>query len=139
MLADKDDARDAVQEALTQTMAKRRIDDPMNYCYQAVRHSAIDIMRHRNRFVSLDEKELQNMSDETLSDYQAVMLERAMQVRDRLPENQRRLVVMHDEEGLSHAEIAKQTGMSKMTVRRLLTKAHATMRKELTKKKEDKI
>lgn len=141
MLADKDDARDAVQEALTHTMAKRRLDDPMNYCYQAVRHSAIDIIRHRSRFVHLESQMLDEIvKDEPVeNDSYSQLLNRATHLRDKLPSALRALVILHDEKGLSYERLAKLTGMSSMTIRRRLNEVHVKMKKELKNKKETTI
>lgn len=59
------------------------------------------------------------------------MLERVMQLRDGLPKAMRALVRLHDEEGLTYAELAKLTGMSRMTIRRRLNEIHAEMREKL--------
>ena len=139
MLNNESDARDAVQEALTRTLSKRHLDDPLSYCYQAVRHAAIDIMRYRKRFVPLEETILMDAVRVPLNSYQTLLEERALLMRDNLPEVQRELVVMHDEDGLSYADISRMTGKSTMTIRRLLKKAHATLRKGMNQKKETTI
>ncbi|MBR4505659.1 MAG: sigma-70 family RNA polymerase sigma factor [Bacteroidales bacterium] len=131
MLNDDSDARDAVQEALTRTMTKRHVDNALSYCYQSVRHTAINIMRHRQRFVQFDGQILDEAAKDEYNESYADMLERVMQLRDGLPKAMRALVRLHDEEGLTYAELAKLTGMSRMTIRRRLNEIHAEMREKL--------
>ena len=134
-----EESKDAVQEALTRALTKRHLADPLNYGFQAVRHAAIDIMRYNQRYVPLDETVLAKECGEMFNDYKALLVERAMQIRDNLPVVQRKLVILHDEDGISYADISKMTGISQMTIRRQLKKAHATMRYEMKKRKENNI
>lgn len=134
MLNDDSDARDAVQEALTRTMTKRHVDDAIKYCYQTVRHMAINTLRHRRRFVQLEEQLADaDVRDESNESYYN-MLEQVLQLRNGLPKAERALVRLHDEEGLSYKELAKLTGLSQMTIRRRLNEIHAYLRKELENK-----
>ena len=139
MLNDDNDARDAVQEALTQTMSKRHVDDAMSYCYQAVRHTAVNIMRHRRRFVQLDGLVLNEAAKDESDESYHELLEQVMQLRDGLPKALRALVRLHDEEGLNYGELAKLTGMSRMTIRRRLSEIHAEMREKLGNNKKTTI
>ena len=139
MLNDDSDARDAVQEALTRTMSKRHVDDAMNYCYQAVRHIAINILRHRRRFVQLDRTVLNEASMVESNESYHDLLEQVMHLRNRLPKAMRALVRLHDEEGLNYDELAKLTGLSSMTIRRRLNEIHAEMREKLENNKKNTI
>lgn len=139
MLNDDSDARDAVQEALTRTMAKSRVSDPMSYCYQTVRHTAIDILRHRRRFVPLDEELINKASTEEDNGSYSSLLEQAMKLREGMPKAVRALMMLHYEEGLTYEELAKLTGMSRMTIRRRLGKAYKIMNEELKNKKQSNI
>ncbi|MCU0917961.1 MAG: RNA polymerase sigma factor [Planctomycetes bacterium] len=48
-----------------------------------------------------------------------------------LPERQRRVIILHRYEGLSHEEISKVTGWSKSAVESLLVRAYENLRKKL--------
>ncbi len=50
-----------------------------------------------------------------------------------LPERQRRVVILHRYEGLSHAEITEVTGWSQSAVESLLVRAYENLRKSLAK------
>ncbi len=139
MLANSDDARDTVQEALTRTLAKGRIDDPMNYCYQTVRNVAIDTMRYRSRIVPLDENMDVEQDEQDDTDSYARLLNLAAHLRDKLPSALRALVTLHYEKGIGYGELANLTGMSRMTIRRRLKEAQAKMHYELKKEMEETI
>lgn len=139
MLANSDDARDTVQEALARTMAKGRIDDPMNYCYQTVRNVAIDTMRYRSRIAPLDENMEAEQEDLEETDSYARLLNMAAHLRDKLPSALRALVILHYEKGIGYGELAKLTGMSRMTIRRRLKEVQSKMHYELKKEMEGTI
>lgn len=139
MLEDDDDARDAVQEALTRTMSRIKLDDPMNFCYTTLRHSAIDILRHRQRMVHIEGDFADEGQDEDAATSYATLLEEAARLRDDLPRALRSLVILHDEQGMGYDELARLTGISRMTIRRKLKKVHNMMRIELEKKKGEEI
>lgn len=135
MLGNDDDTRDAVQEALARTLSKPLVKDTVNYCYQTVRRTAIDILRHRKRLVPLSSDVADREHDIEAEREFSAMLEYAAQLRDELPETTRTLVVLHDEKGLTYQELARLTGISIMSIRRQIKKTHAQLRDKLTKKK----
>ncbi len=139
MLNDDSDARDAVQEALTRTMARSRVNNPISYCYQTVRHTAIDILRHRRRFVPLDEEMLNRPSTDEDNDSYSSLLEQAMKLHEGMPKAVSALLRLHYQEGLTYEELAKLTGVSRMTIRRQMGKAHKMMNEELRNKKQNEI
>ncbi len=53
-----------------------------------------------------------------------------------LPDRQRRVVILHRYEGLSHVEISDVTGWSKSAVESLLVRAYENLRKNLAQHKE---
>ena len=127
MLRNEDDAKDAVQEALVRTLVKRHVDNPVSYCFQTVRHVAIDTIRHRLRHQPLGSLDLPD--DETPSD--ADLIERVLTLHNELPQVLQTLVVLHDQKGYTYDDLAALTGMSKMTVRRRLKEAHLTIKDRL--------
>ena len=129
MLHDKDDAKDAVQEALVRTMTKHHVDNVVNYCYQTVRRVAIDMLRRRQRIQPMADVD---MGGEPAPDAdENTLLHHVMRLRNELPRILRTLVVLHDQKGYTYDNIAALTGMSKMTVRRRLREAHDILRQQL--------
>lgn len=135
MLDDDDDARDAVQEALTRTLSKAVLNNPLHYCYQTLRHAAIDTLRHRQRHVPL----YGDIAEEQRDESYATLLERVMLLRDNLPDAERALVILHDEKGIAYDDLARLTGLSIVTIRRRLKRAHLKMRQGLTNMKKEEI
>ena len=127
MLRNKQDALDAVQEALVRVLTTNRIrDNVVRYTYQTVRNCAIDIIRHRRMFLPVDAD---------LPDTNAEHEERLKQVarlRDELPEALKSLVELHDEEGYSLAELSVLTEIPVSTIRRRLNEAHKILEKRIT-------
>lgn len=127
MLRDEQDARDAVQEALVRVLTSSSVirRDWLAYTYKAVRHCAIDILRHRRMFVPLRDD---------MADSYGVHEERLRQVarlRDELPEALRSLVELHDEEDYTLAELSAMTGLSVTTIRRRLDEAHKILKEQI--------
>lgn len=137
MLNDDDDARDAVQEALACTMARPLLDKPLAYCYQVLRRTAIDTLRHRARMIPFQTDIAEEVRDEESEAAYGDLLDQAMRLRDNLPQATRALIVLHDEKGHSYSELASLTGMNIMTIRRRIKKAHNAMRQKLKNKKEN--
>ena len=137
MLNDDDDARDAVQEALACTMARPLLDKPLAYCYQVLRRTAIDTLRHRARMIPFQTDIAEEVHDEESEAAYGDLLDQAMRLLDHLPQATRALIVLHDEKGHSYSELASLTGMNIMTIRRRIKKAHNAMRQKLKNKKEN--
>ena len=125
MLRDADDAKDAVQEAMVKVLTTRHIKDVVGYSVATVRNEAINIIRRRSRVIRMDYE---------CADDGAEWAERLRMVgrlRDELPDAQRALVELHDEEGYSFNELAVITGVPATTLRRRLDEAHETMKKRI--------
>ena len=133
MLEDDDDARDAVQEAMAKTFAMPLLKDPVNYCFQTVRHEAVNVLRHRWRTVPLSGQH-EELSDSEDASY-AELLERVRNLRMGLPKSLRSLVKLHYEKGLSINELQKITGYTHMTIWRKLREAEAMIKKQLEEEK----
>ena len=127
MLRDEEDARDAVQEAMVRVLTTRHIKDVVSYTFQTVRSCAIDIMRHRTRFVQLSDDVGYSMTEHE------ERLKRVGELREELPETMRALVELHDEEGYTYEELHLLTGMSVMTIRRRLEEAHTKIKNQMEK------
>lgn len=125
MLRDDDDARDAVQEAVARTLARVAVNDPVAYCFQTVRHVAIDIMRRNMRALSLDDADLATDPE------REALYRRLWHLHGTLPDMEQTIIELHDIEGYTYDEIATLTGLSKSTVRRHIKRIHKTMKDNL--------
>ncbi len=125
MLHDKDDACDAVQEALVSTLTRPISTDPVGYCMQTVRHEAVNIMRRRLKVAGL--KETDSVED---PDHQ-LLLKHVETVYKSLPKKMRTIVELYDIDGYTYVEVAKIMRSSKTTVRRIINEAHEIMRTKI--------
>ena len=125
ILKDEDDARDAVQEALTRTMMKLVLKDPCNFCMRTLKRLCIDTLRHRNRIVEIDTS---MMSTDPEHDE---LLRLVRQKKEELSEMARTVLELHDEDGHTMEEVAEMLQVSHSTVKRILYDARYEMRKKL--------
>ena len=129
MLNDDDDARDAVREALARTLAMPLLKKPVEYCYQTVRHVAVDMLRYRRRTKPLEEGEMADENNDAES--YTTLLERVRKVQEGLPTAMRALLRLRYEKELSYKELEKLTGLSVITIRRKLKEAKQMMKEQL--------
>ncbi len=127
MLGNKEDAMDAVQEAVVSTLTCRGVREVEAYCFQAVRFAAINILRRRSRLKSLEGLDVAD------DNRQEQLLTRLGELRDELPEAIRSLVVLHDEQDFSYQQLASLSGLSVSSVRRKIAEAHQQMKDQLEK------
>ncbi|HJU74573.1 MAG TPA: RNA polymerase sigma factor [Gemmatimonadaceae bacterium] len=91
--------------------------------------TTIAIRRAQSRFSAQEEDaELRDVADETADSLTAIDLERAIA---RLPDKQRAIVVLHDIEGFTHEEIARQLGIPVGTSKVTLSRAREALRRML--------
>ena len=126
-------AEELVQEAFLKLWAKieegLEIDDFKAYAYGAVRNEALHWLRDCGR----REEAVDNLPE--LSDEQIDTSERdaaLWRAIEALPERCRRVFLLSKRDGLSHAEIADEMGISVKTVENQITKAYSRLRGELT-------
>jgi len=140
MLADSDDASDAVQDTVAKLWECRgSLDDiasPQAFCIKAVRNTCIDRIRSRaevNMPISADFQHPQSyeQADDSVSLHLSqALVERAI---SSLPEAQRRVIRLSVYSCCSNDEIASQTGFSDSNVRQLLSRARKSIRNLLLK------
>jgi RNA polymerase sigma-70 factor, ECF subfamily len=103
------------------------------WLYRIVHNLSLDQQRKTvNDPVSLEA--LQAAAEETAQDRPVERRELAEAVQNaikELPERQRRVIILHRYEGLSHEEIGEVTGWSRSAVESLLVRAYENLRKEL--------
>ncbi len=126
IVRDSDDAKDALQEAIAETMARfGHLRNPYAYCVKSLKNNCIDVLRRRQKMTQINN--LDNLMSEPLHDLAAEV----WKAKEKLPKNVRALVELHDIEGYSMTELAVLTGVSLSTVKRLIAKAHNQIRNEL--------
>ena len=119
ILNDPDLARDVVQDTFMrlcrQDPAKVR-DHLKSWLFTVCRNRAIDLLRKDQRIQPLDEIRWQNIRDpRPQPDAHAATeerLARSMQLLARLPPNQRDVILLKFQQGLSYQEIHDLTGLS---------------------------
>jgi len=125
MLRDEQDARDAVQEALTRTLTKLYVKDPCGFCMRTLKHLCLDLQHHRNRMVGIEEGML------TVDPEREEMIELVRRKKEELSDVARTVLELHDEDDYTMSEIAGMLGISPATVKRILRSAREEMRKKL--------
>ena len=143
IVGDADRARDVVQDVFLRLWR----EDParLNGClvewlFTVCRHRALDVHRKEHRMTALTEVELDTRPAAGLApDAQAEAGEtagRALRLLDALPENQREVVRLRFQAGLSYAEISRVTGHSVSNVGFLLHTALKTLRQQMQREEK---
>lgn len=130
-LGDEDEAEDAVQEVflkLHQAQPNQPIENPAAYLFRIAANTSIDFLRRRQSARIRDSQwaDLQasraagepispHPSPERVAESRA-RLERLVAALEDLSPKVRRVFILHKFEGLSHAEVAAELGISKSTV-----------------------
>lgn len=129
ILKDQEDAKDAVQEALAQTMSRTFVRDVHAYCIKVLRNCCTNRLRERYR---LQETAVDIVDEEPDMQYeQRILL--MNRVKRQLPKESRRLLDMHYEKGLTVDEIASVLGKKHNWVKKKLQVILGEMREEMIK------
>lgn len=141
ILRDESDAADCLQEALTRLWENRRrvasVDNVKAYAIVTVRNIAIS-MASRNTFRGLTvDDEPPDISDSSPTPFEALESRDNLRMMEtmlnRLPENQRRVVILSGVAGLSNNEIRNATGLSDENVRVLLSRGRKKLKSLFSK------
>lgn len=140
LLRDSADAEDAVQDTYAKLWERREkldgIDNRRAY--------AMAMLRNRCLTLATAQPDAAATFDETVTSTDTApppsdgieardRLRRALEIIDGLPENQRRVIVLHDIEEQSNEEIQTQTGFSPDNIRQLLSRARKVIRNRFSK------
>lgn len=133
LLESSAEAEDAVQELYAKLWASRdalkQVHNPKAYCITLLRNDCISRIRKRHHELqlpmceSLVQDDAQQEQQETLS--------RVLRAIEQLPETQKKLLKMKALEDMSYDEIAQKTGMSKLTLRVLISRARTQLKKQI--------
>ena len=135
MLANSDDASDAVQDTVARLWERREslgdVDSPASFCIKAIRNACIDRIRSRaeaNVPIDADFRHpasAEQADDEVSLQMSQSAIERAIAA---LPAPQQRVIRLSAYSCCTNDEIAAQTGFSDSNVRQLLSRARKTLR-----------
>ncbi len=137
ILRSQADAEDAVQEVYTRLWEHRRelglVDNPRSYSMTVLRNHCLHIVtaamyrrtettgpfEGTSTFASSDPHEEIESRDR---------IGKVFELLETLPENQRKVLTMHDVEGRTNQEIGQITGLSPDNIRKLLSRARKAIR-----------
>lgn len=116
---DLDRARDVVQDTFIR-LCRQDIEKVRgglkSWLFTVCRNRALDILRKESRMTALeDDQHERKISNQAAPDSAVDFNERIEQVlgcMDRLPENQKKVILMKFREGMSYKEISAATGLS---------------------------
>lgn len=132
ILRDRDDSLDCLQESLAVLWDHReRFKDISNvraYCLTTVRNGALRMLRSRQE-ISSEESIAETASLPATGVEERESLEILRKGLSKLPEMQRKIVLMSSVNGLTNYEIAKITGLSLTNVSTLLSRGRKALKK----------
>ncbi len=132
-IKDKDLAKDIVQDTFEKLWLKLQtveFEKVKSYLFTTAYHTLVDIVRRQKHVTGLESKNINNMKYESgYSDLQEV-LHKAI---DKLPEDQRSVLLLRDYEGYTYDEIAQITGLSESQVKVYIYRARKFLKEFVVK------
>lgn len=139
LLEDEAEAEDVVQDAYLKLWSRRDelplLTNVEAFCMTLVKNLCFDLLRSA-RFV-------RNRQAGSVENVDCVVEDKGFEVHDevvwvkriiaRLPDNQQRVLVLHDIQGCTFEEIGKVTGLNAINIRVLLSRARKKIREEFGK------
>lgn len=142
LLGDWHKAEDVSQETFLRLRQAARGYEPQakftTWLYRIVHNLSMDQQRRAARAPS----SLESVETEVVDPVEGNSVEKAelsqlvQQAIGQLPDRQRRVLILHRYEGLSHVEIGEVTGWSKSAVESLLVRAYENLRKNLVEHRD---
>lgn len=137
-------AEDLVQEAFLKLWLKRNAlqitSSAETFCVTTVKNLFYDQVRKRRPQTTNhtpEELQIPHDDDAARAIEQAEDRQMAWQLISRLPEQQRQIVMMRDISEMEYREIERQTGLTAVHVRVLLSRARKQMREQLKQMKDN--
>lgn len=121
------DAADVVHDSMVDTMSRIAVRDPVAYCMKVMRRKCYRLLKRRQTVLSFEDIGHLQIAD----DAEVPVTEDVWRYVNKLPDNVRALVVLHDVNNYTFAELADLTGMSVSGVRKKVQKAHALLKKQI--------
>lgn len=114
---DSEAAKDIMQDVFEKVWLKRdsiEFEKVKSYLFTAAYHTMLDSIKKSNRQEVMPEKMAANMGYECAENDLSEVLEQAL---NRLPEQQKAVILLRDYEGYSYEEIGEITGLSESQVK----------------------
>jgi RNA polymerase sigma factor (sigma-70 family) len=137
-LRSAEDARDLAQETylrFLQVPDAAVIRQPLRYLYRIALNLVYEFRLRRDRsIVTFDsqvaEEKAARMAPDPSAEpgHELATAEQLDRILNQIPPHYRRVLVMHKRDGLSYAQIAAETGLSKQSVQKYLARAMAAAR-----------
>ena len=142
MTGNVQEAEDLVQEAYLKLWTKRElIEDIKNaeaYCTTLIKNLYLNQVRRKQLPISSEPSDELIVAAENENNIEDKLEKReeSLQVKwliEHLPEQQRKIITLHDMEDMSNEEIQECTGLQPTNIRVLLSRARKTIRERLIK------
>lgn len=135
LLESSTEAEDAVQELYAKLWASMdsldQVHNPKAYCITLLRNDCISrIRRNSHTKISPLTEQMMQVADDIGSDGKET-LSRVLKAIEELPDTQRRLLKMKVLEDMSYDEMAQKTGMNKLTLRVLVSRARTQLKNKI--------
>lgn len=128
-LRDEEKAKDIVQETFEKLWRKYSdvaFEKAKSYMFSTAYHSIIDLTRREKKQGDFDEVKLYSLShNNQYSDLQEILHEAV----NKLPADQRAVIMLRDYEGYSYEEIEKITGLNESQVKVYIYRARIFLKK----------
>lgn len=138
LLGDNERARDVAQDTFLRLcrQPREKVEDGLRqWLFTVCRNRAMDIRKKENRMRTLDEEKVDDRHCREATQLETLEQKetagRASQLLDDLPENQREVILLKVQDGLSYREISEVTGLSVSNVGFLLHKGFKTLRQKM--------
>lgn len=132
ILGSLDDAEDVLQDLYVKLWRQRdtldSVHNPSGYAMRVLKNMCVDFLRAKRPDVPLPE-ELEGFGspDSRMEERERIRCLASDILK--LPRTQRQVLEMRTMQGLSYEEISRETGISQLSLRVLLSKARKTLRK----------
>ena len=137
MVENADDAKDAVHQVFTQMWrSKPQVarESVRGYLLAATRNQCLHQLRSQQLQRQMEDELRQDMALSESGERQELLQQLQQVIEDNLTEQDRRVLSLHYEEGMTYSETAKVLGISASAVNKHITRSLAKIRKNLNAK-----
>ena len=137
MVENADDAKDAVHQVFTQIWrGKPQVarESVRGYLLAATRNQCLHQLRSQQLQRQMEDELRQDMALSESEERQELLQQLQQVIEDNLTEQDRRVLSLHYEEGMTYSETAKVLGISASAVNKHITRSLSKIRKNLNAK-----